>query len=359
MRWVALQYVKPNSVLAQRVADKRGRTLLARGVVLTESLIRRLGEVGVRAVCIENRATDDILVREIVDERTKVQLLGMTYDTLHELATTQFTPYVQPKRLRQSFAPVVEDVIAQLKESGAAGDQLSSVYVTDGELFHHSVNVTFYALALGMHMGLNKSELIDLGIGTLLHDVGKLCIDASVLQKPGRLSDEEFQEVQRHAQLGYDILSRQGDISARSSIIALQHHERMDGSGYPGGLTGKDIHPFSQLSAVADVYEALTANRVYRRAFLPHDAMRVIQDEHAKGRFSDFAVRAFLETISIYPIGMSVRLSNGHLAVVVRSSEHLQFPIVRVIEDEHGQAIVPYEIDLATVSDIRIEACES
>ncbi|WP_243835085.1 HD-GYP domain-containing protein [Alicyclobacillus sacchari] len=332
---------------------------MARGVVLTESLIRRLGEVGVRAVCIENQATDDILVREIVDERTKVQLLGMTYDTLHELATAQFTPCVQPKRLRQSFAPVVEDVIAQLKETGGAGDQLSSVYVADGELFHHSVNVTFYTLTLGMHMGLTKSELIDLGIGTLLHDVGKLCVDSRVLQKPGRLSDEEFEEIKRHAQLGYDILTREGDISARSSIVALQHHERMDGSGYPSGLAGRDIHLFSQLSAVADVYEALTANRVYRRAFLPHDALRMIQQDHDKGRFSDSAVQAFRETISIYPIGMSVRLSNRHLAVVVRPSQNLQFPVVRAIEDQYGQVIAPYEIDLANVADIWIEACES
>ena len=250
-------------------------------------------ELGVRAVCIEDKSTEDVVVREVVQEETKVRLFGMTYDTLHELAVTQFAPHVRVFQVRKMFTPVVEDVIDELRSTGAAADQLSSVYVQDGELFHHSVNVMFYAVTLGLKLGMTKQDLIDLGIGTLLHDVGKLRVDRAILQKPGRLTDEEFRIIQQHARIGYDILMRQGDISARSAVIALQHHERLDGSGYPDRLVGRDIHVFSQVAMVADVYEALTANRVYRRAFLPHDALAILENDTAAASFRSGSWRRF------------------------------------------------------------------
>lgn len=360
VRWVATQYVKPNSILAQRVPDKRGRTLLARGVVLTDSLIRRLIELGVRAVCIEDKATEDVVVREVVREDTKVRLFGMTYDTLHELAVTQFAPHVRAFQIRKMFTPVVEDVIDELRSTGAAADQLSTVYVQDGELFHHSVNVMFYAVTLGLKLGMNRQDLIDLGIGTLLHDVGKLRLDRKILQKPGRLTDEEFRIIQQHARIGYDILMKQGDISARSAVIALQHHERLDGTGYPDRLVGRDIHVFSQVTMVADVYEALTANRVYRRAFLPHDALAILENDTATGKLPKQVMEAFLTTVSLYPLGMSVRLSDGTLGVVVvPSARNRQYPVVRVIEDADGRPVEPYEIDLAASMDVHIVTCEA
>lgn len=359
MRWVALKYLKPGSVLAQRVADERGRTLLARGIVLTESLIHRLKRVGIRAVCIESRQTEDVIVNEMVHEYTKAELLSITYDTLGELATSSFSNRLKPTFLKQRFGPVLEDVIAQLRSGNGAGEQLGSVYLSDGELFHHSVNVTFYALTLGIYRDFSKSDLVDLGLGTLLHDVGKLGIRQDLLKKPGKLTADEYREIQKHTKYGYDILKNMQDVSTKSALIALQHHERMDGSGYPQGLNAESIHPFSQMTAVVDVYEALTANRVYREAFLPHDALDIILSEQGS-KLSQENVDAFLKTISIYPLGLSVRLSNGDCAVVIKPSAYNnQHPIVRAIENEHGEPITPYELNLAKVSDIRIVTCES
>lgn len=233
------------------------------------------------------------------------------------------------------------------------------MYIADGELFHHSVNVTFYVLTLGLYLNLPKDDLLNLGIGTLLHDVGKLRVRREVLQKPGRLTPEEFREIQMHSQYGFEILSALADISATSALIALQHHERMDGSGYPNGLMGDQIHLFSQLTAVVDVYEALTANRVYRQAYLPHEAFGLIMRDRGT-RLSTVGVDAFRETISIYPLGMSVRLTNGDLAVVIQASAgNDQQPVVRAIENARGEPIRPYELDLRNSPDIQIETCES
>lgn len=359
MRWVSLKYVKPGFVLAQRVSDERGRTLLAAEIELTESYIRRLNRVGVRAVCVHDRATDDVVVNEMVKERTKAELLDLTYDTLSQLASGQFSAKMKPTYLRKRLAPLLEDVIQQLREGNGAGEQLGSVYLSDGELFHHSVNVTFYALTLGLHLNLPKDDLMHLGIGTLLHDVGKLHVRQEILQKPGRLTAEEFHEIQMHSQYGFDILKELADISMVSALIALQHHERLDGSGYPNHLVGDEIHLFGQLTAVVDVYEALTANRIYRQAYLPHDALALIMEDRGT-RLSTAGVDAFRETISIYPLGMSVRLSNGDLAVVIRASAtNDQQPVVRAIENIQGEPITPYELDLRLSPDIQIQTCES
>lgn len=358
MRWIALKYVKPGLVLAQRVSDERGRTLLSKDMRLTESLIRRLHRVGIRAICVEHSATDDVVVREQVDEYTKQELLGMTYETLEELSTGQFTSKVKPKFLKKRLSPMLGDVISQLRSNNGAGEQLSSVYLADGELFHHSVNVTFYALTLGIQMGMKDPELLDLGVGTTLHDIGKLQILPSILRKPGRLTDEEFRAIKLHTQYGYDTLVSLPDIAMKSALIALQHHERLDGTGYPYGMKEPDIHIFGKLTAVVDVYEALTANRVYREAFLPHEALNILLSERGTRLFSP-AVDTFLQTISIYPLGMSVRLSNGDCAVVIKPSAYNnQVPVVRAIENEKGEPIRPYELNLAKSSDIHITACE-
>ncbi|GEO26324.1 phosphodiesterase [Alicyclobacillus acidoterrestris] len=360
MRWVALKYIKPGAVLAQRVADGRGRTLLARGIVLTDSLIMRLKRVGIRAVCIENAGTEDVVVTEMVEEQTKIEILSMTYETLAALSSsTSFSYKVKPTFLRSQFGPLLSEIIHQLRQHNGAGEQLGSVYLSDGELFHHSVNVTFYALTLGLQQQMSETDLIDLGIGTLLHDVGKMRIPQDILRKPGRLSHAEYRTVQLHAQFGYDILKDIRDISTKSSLVALQHHERLDGSGYPWGLKAPEIHPFAQLTAVADVYEALTANRVYRQAYLPHEAYDILLADKGT-KLSSAVIDAFAQTISIYPIGMSVRLSNGDGAVVIKpSADNRQVPIVRAIENERGEPIRPYELNLATASDIHIVTCES
>lgn len=359
MRWIALKYLKPGYVLAQRVADERGRTLLAPGMTLSDSLIRRLERAGVRAACVEARETEDVIVREMVDPKIKSQLMDMTFETMTELSSPMFRQRLKPLFLRKQFSPLLNEVVQQLREHNGAGEQLGSVYIADGELFHHSVNVTFYALTLGLQQGLTNVELVDLGLGTLLHDIGKLRLPQEILRRPGKLTDEEFRTIKLHARYGYDILTKLQDVPTKSALVALQHHERLDGSGYPNGLTEEHIHPFSQLVAVVDVYEALTANRVYRKAYLPHAAMNILLAE--KGvKLSTRHVDTLFESISIYPVGMTVRLSNGECAVVIQPSAYNnQYPKVRVIENERGEAIQPYELNLATTSDIQIVTCES
>lgn len=147
-------------------------------------------------------------------------------------------------------------------------------------IYHHTVNVMIYSLMIGEKMGFNEKELVRLGSAALMHDVGKLDIPFDILNKTGKLNDEEFHIIKKHSEYGYKRLGKINDpIKMEMSIVAFQHHERLDGSGYPFGLKSEKIHPFSKIVAIADVYDALTEERVYRnRSFSPEEALAILKN---------------------------------------------------------------------------------
>lgn len=360
MRWVALRSIKPNRILAQSILDERGRVLLARGRALTPHMVERLQKLGIGSVCIEDALTDDLQTRELITPKTRQAVLETTYNCLNELAAGPNTKLVKPVKMKQRLLPLLTDVIGQLKEIGGAGEHFGTVYLSDGELYHHSVNVTLFALGVGLGMGMTDDDLVNLGLGTLLHDVGKLKIPDSILKKPGRLTEEEFEHIKLHTAYGFELLNQVPDLPATSSLVALEHHERVNGSGYPRGLKGDEIHLFGRITAVVDVYEALTANRVYRQAYLPHQAYELVLGGGGT-QFDPAVVHSFVTSIAIYPVGMTLLLSNGFKAVVVRSPQkQTHRPIVRMIEDENGVPVSsPWEIDLSNELTVQIIGCES
>jgi len=359
LRWVSLRTLHPNRILAQHILDERGRVLLARGIPLTPSLMSKLRSIGVGTVCIEDSATDDLEGRSFVRPETRQALLEATYQVLNESNANPYSKFVRPPRLRQKLRPLVLDVIDQLKHAGGAGEHFGTVYLSDGELYHHSVNATLFALGVAIGLGLSDSQMLDLGIGMLLHDIGKLKIPDAIFKKEGKLTPEEFAQMKLHTNFGYEILRPLTDLSSVSSLVSLEHHERIDGSGYPRGLRGNEIHLFSRIAGVVDVYEALTANRVYRRAYLPHDALEFLLGGGGS-KFDSIVIEAFVRTIAVYPVGMTLLLSNGYRAVVTKSPKmQTQRPIVRVIEDGEGNPVTPWEIDLSNDLMTQIIGCES
>ncbi len=217
----------------------------------------------------------------------------------------------------------------------------------DEYTFAHSINVCVLAILMGIRKGLEKPELEELGIGGILHDLGKIRIEHEILNKPGKLTKEEIDTMKQHPTYGYEILCFDREIGSIPREIAYQHHEQYDGRGYPRGLRGEEIHQYAVIAALADVYDALTTDRPYRKRFLPHDAMRVIiTDTDAK--FSQESIRLFLEYMSIYPVGSMVRLNSGEVAVVIKSHERaLIRPTLRMILDPRGEYYPEaHEVDL-------------
>jgi len=233
------------------------------------------------------------------------------------------------------------------------------VFAVDEPLFCHSLNVAIYTLALAIAMKLNKHQCFEIGMGALLHDIGKMKIPRKILDKPGKLTHEEFEEIKRHTEYGFDILRRAEDIPLLSAHCAFQHHERLNGTGYPRQLSGGEIHLYGKIMAVADVFDAMTTNRVYRQGHLPNDAL-----EHlfagANILYDQKVVDLFRDTISLYPVGATVRLSTGESGVVVKNNRmYPQRPVIRIFSDQADQPLrSPYELDLSKHMSVTIIAME-
>ena len=217
----------------------------------------------------------------------------------------------------------------------------------DDYTFAHCVNVCILSLALGRQMGMSKEGLYHLGLGAILHDVGKMLVPQHVLNKPGRLTEEEFSLMKRHSELGAKALSGMSCMKEASLEVVLQHHERYDGTGYFRGLSGDYIHPFARIAAVADVYDAMTSNRVYQKGMPPEDALKRLYQ--MRGTFFDpEMVERLIKCTGVYPIGTFVELNTGETAIVrmINHAFPLQPQVILVYDSEGAAYPKPTEADL-------------
>ncbi len=250
--------------------------------------------------------------------------------------------------LIDSVEPVVSSVTSSiLRNSGAL---ISLVGIKDKDLytFQHSVAVCTLMVAFCRHEGMDDEAVHQAGLGGLLHDIGKTRMSNALLNKPGRYTNEEFAVMRRHPEDGHAILSATDAIGPTPLAIALQHHERMDGSGYPFNLGGAQIERVAQMAAIVDVYDAITADRCYHLAIPPADGLRKLM-EWSKYHLSPYYTQSFVRCIGIYPVGTLVRLESQRLAIVTEhNAKDLLKPKVKVIFDaKRNQYIAPKEIDLA------------
>ena len=217
-------------------------------------------------------------------------------------------------------AVLVEDMIDSLSRNSDALVSLGKLKSYDEYTFTHSINVAVIALAFAERLGMSRTELRDVGFAALFHDIGKARIDATVLNKPGRLSEAEFEEIKRHPVQSLELLKGNARISQEILRGVLQHHEKYDGSGYPRGLPGHRIDRLGVIVSLADVYDAVTSKRVYKSAIRPNQALRIMYG--MKGTAFDGAyLEQFIKFLGIYPVGTLVRLSNGQHGIVCESPE--------------------------------------
>jgi putative nucleotidyltransferase with HDIG domain len=241
----------------------------------------------------------------------------------------------------------VEKMVESIFRNRDALTSLVRIKSADDYTFTHCVNVAVLAVTLGRQMGLAKSELHDLGVGAILHDVGKALVSQKVLKKPGPLTDREFDEMKHHTELGAEHLSGTRGIKEEAITVALQHHEKFDGTGYPHRLAGNDIHLYARISAVADVYDAMTSNRVYQRKLQPDIALQKMYIWRDVS-FESEHVERLIKCLGIYPIGTVVELNTGEIAVV-KSTNHsnpLQPTLLLLFDEDGCQVPEPYETDL-------------
>ena len=225
---------------------------------------------------------------------------------------------------------------------------LARIRHTDRYTFEHSVNVSVLMVSFARELGLEPTVIEEIGIGALLHDIGKTLVPDAILNKPGRLSDEEFAIMRGHAAHSRDILAAIPGFSPTALAVAAEHHERFDATGYPDGKGGESISLYGRMAAIVDVYDAITSDRVYHKGMEPHQALRKLL-EWSRFHFDPDLVRQFIRCVGIYPVGSLVRLESNRLGVVLENGrEGLMEPIVRVVMDARWRRFLPVEdVDLS------------
>jgi HD-GYP domain-containing protein (c-di-GMP phosphodiesterase class II) len=243
----------------------------------------------------------------------------------------------------------VDELVESVTRNRDALTALIKLRHFDDYTYTHSLNVSVLAISAGKTLGLSQQELKILGLGTMFHDLGKLRIPDNILNKPGKLTDEEFDVMRSHPALSADILLEQNlNLDEQVIQVARFHHERIDGSGYPDHLQGTQIPTLATICGLSDVYDALTSDRVYHKGMLPHDALKFIYSLRGSHFQSDWVDR-FVQSVGIYPPGSVVELNSGHLAVVMEvNNRSLLTPQIKVVADPNGQLYTrPKLVDLS------------
>ncbi|MGN7471056.1 HD-GYP domain-containing protein [Brevibacillus sp. SAFN-007a] len=348
MRLVSLRQVQPGMKLGRTVFTEDGKVLLGVGMQLTERLISGLQRSGVDSVYIDDPRTEDIVVEDVIRPQTRQVAVEVIEKTIKQITNSnKLARKISLKEMGLHFQRAFSSILDDLMQNKQMVGHLTTISSHSPSLYHHSVNVAVLATAVGMSLGYNRTQLMNLGIGAMLHDIGKVSLPEELLQKKERWNAEEQELAKQHTTLGFNLLRKQHDISLLSAHICLQHHERLNGSGYPQGLVGKQIHEFAQIVGLCDIYDSLTSPRPWRRRYMPQDAVEYLLGSGGH-LFEHHLVNAFIKHIAIFPIGSSVVLNTGETGVVSRvDPDYSHRPTIRVLKDGRGNDVIaPYDLDL-------------
>ncbi len=313
-------------------------------------LDRRLQEIA-------EKAPEKPIVAELKNESARARRLHGEANKIvrHMMDDVRLGQQIQVDRVE----PLVENMVDSIFRNQDALLPLARLKNHDDYTFEHSVSVCALLVAFGRGMKLPRETIKDMAMGGLLHDVGKARIPDSILNKPAKLTDDEFAKMQSHVTQSIILLKQTEGVSDIAMRVAAEHHERFDGTGYPGRLKAEGISLYGQMASIVDVYDAISSERIYHRGMPPTQALKKLL-EWSSHHFDPQLVQAFIRAIGIYPTGTLVQLDSKRIGVVVEQNEEkLLEPVVKVFYHAGQQHYIPPEIvDLSKVQD-RIASFEN
>ncbi|WP_029192796.1 HD-GYP domain-containing protein [Paenibacillus harenae] len=343
MKYVGLENVEPGQVLGKSIYSGNGRVLLAAGVSLTVYMINTLNRIGVTMLYIQDPVFDDVDPEEIVSEVTKQAVMQEMNDAFEAIRSGKEW---SSRNIGISIGRILDDVMS----SKELLIQLTDIRTEDNAHFVHAMNVCLMSTVIGMNMGLNYSQLKELSIGALLHDIGKIGLRAAGADSNNGVPIEKKVH---HTWRGFEQLKSKQEFGLMVAHIALQHHEQPDGLGEPRGLTAAEIHPYAKIVAASNLFDNLI-NPLHGGGHSPDEACEKLMAMSEKQLDHEILVH-FIRNISVYPNGTAVRLSTKETGVVVRQHRGLPGrPIVRIAQ-ANGDKLDISEVDLALHPTVFIE----
>lgn len=348
MRRLPLNELTDDMQLARPIYHNN-HLLLQQGTKNLQRYVRVLNNLGIFSVYISDSVSDGIEIHDAISEETHNECrmaLASAFDSLEKQGNFSID------LIDDALNSIIEELFSR-KDILVSMNQISSV--SDNTLIH-SINTAVLSLLIGKELNLSNDDMKKLAEGSILHDIGKIALNQSILFKNGKLTKEEFEHIKLHPGLGYRMIQKNVNLTEDSRKIALQHHERMDGSGYPNGLKSDEIHLFSKIVAVADMFDALTAERCYRKSMSNYNAYKILTNDVSNKKIDSSLLALLLKNVAIYPNGIIVYLSDGTLGIVKSQNPELPFhPIVRVIKNKRNDGQVAlYDVDLKKSTNITI-----
>ena len=336
--------LKTGMVTAHSIFNEKGAAFLVRGTPLTDRYIYRLRQLSVPELHVTSLSSNFQLQPppDIINEHTRVQAVENVAETFRQ---AEMHGQFNMDLIERCADLLVRDIMSKKKNLV----QLTDIRLHDSYTFSHSVNVAVLSAMLGNLCGYSKSKLQVITLGGLLHDIGKLAVPTFILNKPGALTADEFKIIRYHPSEGRRLLKElKLPIASILAIIAVQHHEHIDGSGYPHHIRGKSIHPYSRITAIADVYDALTSVRPYKKAYKPNVVYQMMM-HNSPGHFDMDRLRLFFDNVAIYPVGTVMKTNLGYAIVKKVIFGHTLAPVVIVFADKNSGRLLkkPFGINLA------------
>ncbi|WP_418790401.1 HD-GYP domain-containing protein [Phosphitispora sp. TUW77] len=343
MRRLPISKLKSGMILGKSLYSANGGVLLSAGTELDSTYAKRLQALGFPAVIIIDSFCKDVEFPDIVSDGTRIDGIIKVRRVFEEARKFQ---KIDTKLVKDLVNKLVDEVLQNREMLFEFPDSRSY----DSYMYAHCLNVCILSLRIGMALNYNEVQLRDLGLGAVMHDVGSIFIDSKLIDKPGSLSSTEFSQIQQHSIKGFNLLRDQKDINLLAAHVAFQHHERIDGTGYPRALKNTDICEFARIVAIADLFDALTSDRKHRQAYSNSEAIKMIKVE-AGLKIDKVLTELFLHNIASYAAGSLLELSSGEIGLVVSNKrQYLEKPVVRIVA-ESTQSLISsanvQEIELA------------
>lgn len=353
MRICSVDKLKPGVRLGKPVYDIKGVFLLAKDMELTEAMIKRLITNKIYFVYIEDEISEGISIESIIDDQTKATIITTMKDIMENKIDSKGCTGMIPREEFNKIKDIVDTLIEEIKSKSDISYMAVELMGTDMNTYSHSVNVAILSILNAVDHGYSMDMCEKIGIGAILHDIGKTKIDTSVLQKKEPFTIEEIMEMQRHSQYGYEMVRRDPSISAISKAIILNHHEKLDGTGYPNRIQARYIPDFVRIVTMADMFDAMTTDRVYRKRLPVHTALELLMTD-CVSKIDSNVYKKFVKNVVLYPPGTIVELNEGTKGIVIKYDKgNPTRPLLRVFESDKFE--YKSQIDLMNHLNLLIE----
>lgn len=337
MKRVYLENAQEGMVLAKTIRSPNGQVLLSQGTVLNSKYIKHLDGLGVIFLFVQSELTGDVEREEAITDKTR----SVTQKSVKEC----FDSLTKGDKIDVfEISQQVGSILDELLSNPNVLFELSQISILSELTFSHSVNVCILSLLTGLALGYNQLQLRDLGIGAILHDIGKTVINS-----------KENKDYKKHPSLGFEILRQYKELNLLAAHVPFQHHEYFDGTGYPRGLKAQDITQYARIVAYANHYDNLITDYPGQKGMKPWEAIATLQDEIGS-KFDPEIADAFCKNLIYYPVGSIIQLQTGEMGLVLRNNrQNIHRPRIRIVIDQTKTPLPePYDIDLAIENEISI-----